>query len=180
MASCDNQFSAALQSFMIMLTIGLTIQQSQPQLMKILCSLPILRSQAMLVVGSGKSFFILTAMWNTSKIHVLDDSFMFSLRKSRWAVIKDEKIYERVTRYMLLNTMGVSRDTQLRVLKLIKAMIEAVGREDDIFEFGHRTMRERWSKLISIVSTSNRFSLQKLSPQFCSYFKKSREPSPGE
>ncbi|THU72823.1 hypothetical protein C4D60_Mb04t16250 [Musa balbisiana] len=95
-----------------------------------------------------------------------------------WAVIKDEKIYERVTRYMLLNTMGVSRDTQLRVLKLIKAMIEAVGREDDIFEFGYRTMRERWSKLISIVSASNRFSLQKLSPQFCSYFKKSREPSP--
>ncbi|CAD5174200.1 unnamed protein product [Musa acuminata subsp. malaccensis] len=39
-------------------------------------------------------------------------------------------------------------------------------------------MRERWSKLISIVSTSNRFSLQKLSPQFSSYFKKSREPSP--
>lgn len=124
MASCDNQFSAALQSFMTVLTVGLTIQQSQPQLMKILCSLPILRSQAMLVVGSGKSFFILTAMWNTSKIHILDDSFMFSLRKSRWAVIKDEKIYERVTRYMLLNTMGVSRDTQLRVLKLNKAMIE--------------------------------------------------------
>ncbi|CAL9153182.1 unnamed protein product [Musa hybrid cultivar] len=45
-------------------------------------------------------------------------------------------------------------------------------------EFGYRTMRERWSKSISIVSTSNRFSLQKLSPQFCSYFKKSREPSP--
>ncbi|CAL9162549.1 unnamed protein product [Musa hybrid cultivar] len=41
-----------------------------------------------------------------------------------WAVIKDEKIYERVTRYMLSNTMGVSRDTQLRVLKLNKAMIE--------------------------------------------------------
>lgn len=81
---------------------------------------------------------------------------------------------------MQVNTMGVSRDTQLRVLKLIKVMLAEMRGEGGIFEFGHKTMAERWSKLSKVISSSNRFSLQQLSPQYCTYFKKIRCPSPGE
>ncbi|XP_038979371.1 tryptophan aminotransferase-related protein 3-like [Phoenix dactylifera] len=95
-----------------------------------------------------------------------------------WAVIKDEKVYQKATEYMQLNTMGVSRDTQLRVLKLVKVMLAEMRGEGGIFEFGHKTTRERWSKLSKVISSSNRFSLQQLSPLYCTYFKKIIDPSP--
>ncbi|XP_059460442.1 tryptophan aminotransferase-related protein 3-like [Corylus avellana] len=93
-----------------------------------------------------------------------------------WAIIKDEAVYERMTTYMALNTIGVSRDSQLRALKLIKVVLEDRARE--IFEFGYEIMRDRWEKLSKTLSTSKRFSLQKLAPQYCSFSQKVRAPSP--
>ncbi|WOK97970.1 tryptophan aminotransferase-related protein 3 [Canna indica] len=95
-----------------------------------------------------------------------------------WALIKDEQVYLRAIEYMQLNTMGTSHDTQLRILKLIKVMIAEQGGEKDIFEFGYNTLKARWSRLSNLISSSNRFSLQQLSPQYCNYFKKIRDPSP--
>ncbi|KAJ8485164.1 hypothetical protein OPV22_017649 [Ensete ventricosum] len=95
-----------------------------------------------------------------------------------WAVIKDEGVYERTTKYLSLNTVGVSRDTHLRVLKLIKVMITEKGGKGDIFEFGYRTLKARWSKLQELVSSSSRFSLQQLSAHYCNYFRTIRDPSP--
>lgn len=95
-----------------------------------------------------------------------------------WAVIKDEGVYERTANYLSLNTMGVSRDTHLRVLKLIKVMIAEKGGKGDIFEFGYRTLKARWSKLNDLVSSSSRFSLQQHSARYCNYFRTIRDPSP--
>nr|CAD1833929.1 unnamed protein product [Ananas comosus var. bracteatus] len=64
-----------------------------------------------------------------------------------WALIKDQKVYEKVVQYMQVNTMGVSRDTQLRVLKLIKVILAEMEGKGDIFEFGYKTMKDRWRKL---------------------------------
>ncbi|KAJ4850239.1 hypothetical protein Tsubulata_008170 [Turnera subulata] len=93
-----------------------------------------------------------------------------------WSLIKDEVIYQRMIYYMTLSSMGVSRDSQLRVLKLLKVVLDKGGR--DIFEFGHHTMRGRWQKLSNIISMSKRFSLQKIPPKYCNFFKKNREASP--
>lgn len=79
--------------------------------------------------------------------------------------------------YTGLNTMGVSRDAQLRALKLLKVVLEGRGRE--MFKFGYETMRDRWEKLRETLSISKRFSLQKIEPQHCNFFQKAREPSPG-
>lgn len=92
-------------------------------------------------------------------------------------MIKDESVYEKMTTHMQLNTMGVSRDTQLRVSKLLNTIIESKGRE--IFEFGHNVMKSRWEKLNKVVSLSDRFSLQKIPPEYCNYFKSVRDSSPG-
>ena len=73
--------------------------------------------------------------------------------------------------------MGVSRDAQLRALKLLDVVLEEDGKE--IFEFGHTTMRKRWMRLREIISQSKHFSLQKLTPQYCSFFKRVKDPSPG-
>ncbi|KAJ0087044.1 hypothetical protein Patl1_07985 [Pistacia atlantica] len=111
-----------------------------------------------------------------------EDVMLFTLSKmtghagTRWALIKDEAVYERMINHMTLNTMGVSRDSQLRALKLLKVVLQSRGRE--IFEFGYKTMQNRWEKLSKIVSLSNRFSLQEIAPQYCNFFHKVRPASP--
>lgn len=95
----------------------------------------------------------------------------------RWAVIKDKSVFQRMSWYLTLNTMGVSRDTQLRALKLLKVVLQGSGKE--IFEFGYKTLSSRWAKLTKTLSASKRFSLQSFGPQHCSHFKNTREPPPG-
>ncbi|KAL9449540.1 hypothetical protein AB3S75_011459 [Citrus x aurantiifolia] len=93
-----------------------------------------------------------------------------------WAVIKDEAVYQRMLAYIGLNTMGISRECQLRAFKLLKVVLEDGG--NNIFEFGYNTMKKRWENLSKIISLSSRFSLQEIAPQYCTYFKKIRPPSP--
>lgn len=115
-----------------------------------------------------------------------EDVMMFSISKASghassrfgWVVLKNEEVYRKVLWYMTLSIMGVSRDTQLRILKIIKAIIPEIRSKEDIFEFGHKAMREKWQRLNMLISTSKRFSLQTLAPQYCTYFQKIRDPSP--
>lgn len=74
--------------------------------------------------------------------------------------------------------MGVSRDTQLRTLKLLKVVTKGGARA--LFEFGHDTMSKRWNQLRNTLSFSKRFSLQKIVPQYCMFSHKIRDASPGK
>ncbi|OMO73505.1 EGF-like, alliinase [Corchorus capsularis] len=113
-----------------------------------------------------------------------EDVMMFTLSKltghagSRfgWAVIKDEAVFQRMTKHIGVTSIGVSRDGQLRALKLLKVVLEREGKE--IFEFGYETMKTRWEKLVKALSLSKRFSLQDIEPQFCTFFQKLRQLSP--
>jgi len=80
---------------------------------------------------------------------------------------------------MDINTIGVSRDAQLRALKLLNVVLEGDDGKE-IFKFAYSTMKDRWTKLKETISKSKRFSLQKLSPQYCTFFKMERDPSPGK
>lgn len=93
-----------------------------------------------------------------------------------WAIVKDESIYRNMVSYLQLNTMGVSRETQLRALKLLEAVLQ--DGENGIFRFGHRTMEKRWERLNRVVSMTDRFSLQKIPPLYCSYLNRVRDASP--
>ncbi|KAG9456853.1 hypothetical protein H6P81_001361 [Aristolochia fimbriata] len=114
-----------------------------------------------------------------------DDMMIFSLGKvtghagSRfgWALVKDEAVYKRLKDQVEMNVIGISHDTQLRALMLVKSILGKGGR--DLFEFGHTTLRHKWERLNEVVSQSKRFSLQKISPQYCTYFRTMRQPSPG-
>ncbi|KAL5560258.1 hypothetical protein UlMin_036469 [Ulmus minor] len=115
-----------------------------------------------------------------------EDLMIFSISKLTghagtrfgWAIVKDKAVFDRMTTYVGVNTQGVSRDAQTRVLQLLKTVIEGrSGRE--IFDFGYRLMRTRWIKLNQTLSRSTRFSLQKLEPQqYCTFFHKVRSPTP--
>ncbi|KAM7514825.1 hypothetical protein LguiA_004408 [Lonicera macranthoides] len=113
-----------------------------------------------------------------------EDLMIFTLSKvtghagSRfgWAIVKDEALYERMVYYMEISEMGISRDIQLRALKLLKVILQENG--DEVFQFAYKTMSDRWEKLTQIFSYSKRFSIQKIPPQYCTYFQKVRGPSP--
>ncbi|XP_047157127.1 tryptophan aminotransferase-related protein 4-like [Vigna umbellata] len=114
-----------------------------------------------------------------------DDLMIFTISKltghagSRfgWAIIKDEAVYEKMLTYLDMNTMGVSREAQLRALKLFDVVLEGDDGKE-IFKFAYSTMRHRWTKLKETISKSKRFSLQKLSSQYCTFFKRERDLSP--
>ena len=92
-------------------------------------------------------------------------------------MIKDETVFNRMVIHMKLNSMGVSKDSQLRAFKLLKTVLEGEGKE--IFDFAYQTMKARWERLTRALSLSNRFSLQKINPQYCIFYNKVREFSPG-
>ncbi|KAK7277394.1 hypothetical protein RIF29_18545 [Crotalaria pallida] len=93
-----------------------------------------------------------------------------------WAIIKDNAVYQKMLNYIGLTTVGVSREAQLRAIELLNVVLEGDGR--NLFDFGYETMRNRWTRLQEVLSKSKRFSLQKLSPNYCSFYKRVREPSP--
>ncbi|CAL4961700.1 unnamed protein product [Urochloa decumbens] len=115
-----------------------------------------------------------------------EDVMMFTMSKpsghagSRfgWALIRDDAVAARALEYVSNSIMGASRDTQLRMLGIVKAMLAKLHGEDDIFAFGHDVMRTRWRRLNAVVSRSRRISVQKMAPEYCTYFHRIREPSP--
>lgn len=113
-----------------------------------------------------------------------EDLMIFTLSKftghagSRfgWAVVKDKEVYQRMLLYIQMSEIGISRETQLRALKLLKVALEGHGKE--IFEFAFEVMKERWEKLGEVFSASRRFSIQQIAPQYCTFFENVRGPSP--
>ncbi|XP_040381531.1 LOW QUALITY PROTEIN: tryptophan aminotransferase-related protein 4-like [Oryza brachyantha] len=95
-----------------------------------------------------------------------------------WALVRDENVAKRAISYSRQSTYGVSRDTQLRMLKILKVIMANLQGKDDIFAFGYDVMVSRWRTLNAVVSRSTRITLQKIRPQYCPYFKKTKEPSP--
>ncbi|KAL0324893.1 UNVERIFIED_CONTAM: Tryptophan aminotransferase-related protein 4 [Sesamum radiatum] len=93
-----------------------------------------------------------------------------------WAFVKDEGVYQKMQSYIEEAELGISREAQLRALKLMKTILHADGRE--IFEYAHKKMSDRWRKLSDIVSLSRRFSIQEVPSLFCNFFEKVRGPSP--
>ncbi|KAK4428361.1 Tryptophan aminotransferase-related protein 3 [Sesamum alatum] len=85
-------------------------------------------------------------------------------------------VYQNMLSYIEKGELGISREAQLRALKLMKTILHADGRE--IFEYAYMKMSDRWQKLSEIISLSKRFSIQEIPPLFCNFFGRVRGPSP--
>ncbi|XP_047956048.1 tryptophan aminotransferase-related protein 3-like [Salvia hispanica] len=94
-----------------------------------------------------------------------------------WALVKDEEVYNNMMMYISVAEMGISRETQLRALQLMKAILRGDGKE--IFDYAFEKMSARWGKISRIFSKSKRFSIQEIPPLYCNFFDKVRGPSPG-
>ncbi|KAG7954496.1 hypothetical protein I3843_11G021800 [Carya illinoinensis] len=102
-----------------------------------------------------------------------------------WALVKDQEVARRMTTFIELNTIGVSKDSQLRAAKVLKAVSDSsehaagnLEEEESFFEFSYLLLAERWKLLRKAVEHSGSFSLPEFPPAFCTFLNRVSEPQP--
>ncbi|KAJ1282420.1 hypothetical protein BS78_03G050500 [Paspalum vaginatum] len=119
------------------------------------------------------------------------DIMLFTVSKSTghagtrigWALVKDREVAKRMTKFIELNTIGVSKDSQLRAAKVLRAVSDAYelpkGREAHrLFDYGRRKMVERWSMLREAAAASGIFSLPEETSGYCNFAKETAATNP--
>ncbi|KAM6594423.1 tryptophan aminotransferase-related protein 2 [Cannabis sativa] len=122
-----------------------------------------------------------------------NDLSLFTVSKSTghagirigWALVKDPEVARRMTKFVELNTIGVSKDSQIRAAKILEVVADSCEQsgssdfEESFFEFSYHLMEKRWQQLRETVSKSGGiFSLPQFSPAFCHFHSKVLQPHP--
>jgi len=89
-----------------------------------------------------------------------------------------------MTRYVQLSSIGVSKESQTRVAKIIGVICDGYqnfgSMESELFfEYSKRLLKKRWEKLWAVIDESKLFSVAKYPKAFCNFTNKSSEPTPG-
>ncbi|CAD6232935.1 unnamed protein product [Miscanthus lutarioriparius] len=119
------------------------------------------------------------------------DIMLFTVSKSTghagtrigWALVKDRDVAKRMTKFIELNTIGVSKDSQLRAAKVLRAVSDAYELPETkeahrLFDYGRRKMVERWSMLREAAAASGIFSLPEETSGFCNFTKEMAVTNP--
>jgi L-tryptophan--pyruvate aminotransferase len=129
---------------------------------------------------------------------ISSEKFRFSV--SRWAVVKDLAVAQKMAEYIELNTIGVSKDSQLRAAHIMRSITKgySVGahaspvvyekampgdaevylENQALFHFGSAEMAYRWLRLRSALQSAVRFTVPEFAPEFCNFFGQIRTPTP--
>ncbi|ERM94583.1 hypothetical protein AMTR_s00011p00049200 [Amborella trichopoda] len=115
------------------------------------------------------------------------DIMLFTVSKSTghagtrigWALVKDLEVAKRMTMFIVLNTIGVSKDSQLRAANILRTVISSYERKggiimgrgayENFFKHGHELMSKRWERLRQAVDIHKRFSLPEFPSAFCNF-----------
>ncbi|KAI5569241.1 hypothetical protein POPTR_012G083300v4 [Populus trichocarpa] len=117
------------------------------------------------------------------------DIMLFTVSKSTghagmrigWALVKDEEVAKKMVKFVELNTIGVSKDSQLRAAKVLQVVIHSCQYPTSLgslFDFSAHLMEERWKLLRAAVRQSGLFTLPEFSPGSCSFLNRSFAPQP--
>ncbi|KAJ6725632.1 BIFUNCTIONAL ASPARTATE AMINOTRANSFERASE AND GLUTAMATE/ASPARTATE-PREPHENATE AMINOTRANSFERASE-RELATED [Salix purpurea] len=150
--------------------------------------------EAVVNLGEGKLVYDLAYYWPqyTPITHPLDhDIMLFTFSKctghagSRigWALVKDREVARKMTEYMQISSIGVSKESQLRAAKILGVLSEGcqhfrTAASENFFEYSHRIMRERWESLQNVVKNSKIFSLPRFPQDFCNFTGKYTDSNP--
>ncbi|GLT36605.1 hypothetical protein SLA2020_109720 [Shorea laevis] len=91
-----------------------------------------------------------------------------------WAIVKDERIARRMTKFIELSSIGVSKESQLRAAKILEVISDDGLQNfafENFFEYSHRVMAGRWVRLREVVESSEIFRLPEYSEDFCNFNK---------
>ncbi|CAI0390372.1 unnamed protein product [Linum tenue] len=145
--------------------------------------------------GNGKLIHDLAYYWPnyTPITRPADyDIMLFTLTKctghagSRigWALVKDVEVAKKMTTFMQITTIGVSKDSQLRAAKILNVVAEDfgyAGNDADKTFFGEsrKLMAERWEKLREAVKDKKDvFTLPKYPKRYCNFSGRYFQPAP--
>lgn len=170
------------------------------------------RIQHAIVNGTGHVVHDLAYYWPhyTPITEAADhDIMLFTLSKSTghagtrigWAILKDEKVAKKMMKFVELNTIGVSHDSQVRATQIVKSVVQGyayssasnLGIEtqtlssrslsehvdnNKLFHFGASVMHYRWRRLRDSLSGSSEFSIPEFQPSYCNFFQKQVNHAP--
>ncbi|KNA23465.1 hypothetical protein SOVF_024580 [Spinacia oleracea] len=89
-----------------------------------------------------------------------------------WALVKDEAVAKRMTKFIELNSIGVSKDSQIRAAKILQTVSDSrehAGDSKDFFETSYHHIERRWKQLREVVGKTGIFSTPEFPPAFCNY-----------
>lgn len=171
---------------MISLTTGPNTHRSPPRRTTTSRCSPFPRAQDMPACALGELTISLeTALHLLSYSETFLNSSCFCLF-CRWALVKDLEVAKRMTKFIELSTIGVSKDSQLRAAKVLEAVADSCEQagssefSESFFEVSYRLMTERWQHLRDAVNTSGRFGLPEFTPAFCHFHGHNLQPQPGK
>ncbi|KAG6517189.1 tryptophan aminotransferase-related protein 1-like isoform X2 [Zingiber officinale] len=100
-----------------------------------------------------------------------------------WALVKDKDVAKRMIKFVELNSIGVSKDSQFRAAKILKAISDGYELPNPknkykLFDFGHLLMSVRWKRLREAVKVSGIFSLPEFQSSYCTFTGKRAETYP--
>ncbi|XP_057419865.1 tryptophan aminotransferase-related protein 2-like isoform X2 [Lotus japonicus] len=113
------------------------------------------------------------------------DLTLFTVSKSTGhAGMRIGEVAKKMTKFIELATIGVSKDSQLRAAKVLKTVSDSCEQEnfqdgESFFEYSFKIMAQRWKLLREAVEGGGLFSLPQFSPAFCTFFDQVTEPQPG-
>lgn len=100
--------------------------------------------------------------------------------------MKDRDVARKMAKFIELNTIGVSKDSQLRAAKVLRAVSDAYelpeagdARRRRLFDYGRRKMVERWNMLRGAAAASGIFSLPEETSALCNFTKEMAVTNPG-
>lgn len=98
--------------------------------------------------------------------------------------MNDIEVAKRMTRFVQLSSIGVSKESQARVAKIIGVICDGYqnlkSNESELFfEYSKRLMRERWEKFRGAVEQSKVFTVAKYPRAYCNFTNETSETYPG-
>ncbi|XP_055806915.1 L-tryptophan--pyruvate aminotransferase 1-like [Solanum dulcamara] len=97
-----------------------------------------------------------------------------------WALVKDKEVARKMTKFMEISTIGVSKEAQLRAARILEVISDSCldPTLENFFEYTQSLMTDRWQRLRQVVMANDIFVLPKYPLQYCFFIKDFRESHP--
>ncbi|XP_020269768.1 tryptophan aminotransferase-related protein 2-like [Asparagus officinalis] len=120
-----------------------------------------------------------------------NDIMLFTVSKSTghagtrlgWALVKDREVAKRMTKFIELNTIGVSKDSQVRAAQILKVVsdgyeLPVTDPAARLFDYGRRILGYRWERLREVAKTTGMFSLPEYESDHCNFIGQQTSANP--
>lgn len=164
--------------FMTLPTTGLNTRPLHPLLIIILCSSPPPNALAMRDQESGICLYLLLKY--DCCIRSINTPCVFI----RWAIVRDENVARKMVKFIEVNTIGVSKESQQRAASVMEMISLSCQKRkpcdlENFFEYTHRIMAERWKRLRDTVKNSQLFHIPKFPSHYCKFSREVTGTYPG-